>query len=110
MRIEQCDRCEPSRIAHAADADTPVVLRHIFQEILDRVVGVRTFIDGFRIPLIARRTKHLKDTFRIFTAADVLKYENIPVGDELRLRSVEARRIPARNPIWRPLHVYWQTS
>jgi hypothetical protein len=108
MRIEQRDSREPARITDAANTDTAIVLRNIFQKIFDRVIRVRALVDRFRIALVPRRPKHLENALGIFATANILKYEDVAILYELGLRTVQSRPVPSGDAVRRALHVYRQ--
>jgi len=83
VRIDQRHRGEPAIIRATHDSDAPVVVRHVFNEPVDRVVGVGALVDRVRVAFVTRRTDHYELPFGLKLAADVLEDEGVTVSDEL---------------------------
>ena len=92
MRIERSHHRQPSRVARAEHADTPVVPGHILEEPFDRVVGIGTFVDGLRVLAVARLTEHHEGPFGLEPPADVLQDDDVAVGEEIPERGGDAGR------------------
>src|SRR5690349_9732027 len=92
MRIDDARRGEESRIGNPIDAYLAVVVRHVFQQPFDRVVGVGALINIFRRvgPIELRR--HIDEaSLGLITPADILEYEDVSGALEcLRLRQPSA--------------------
>ena len=61
----------------------PLLLRHVLDHPVDRVVRVGTFVDRLWIARFAQRTQHHKLSFRLEAAANVLKGKDVAVGNQL---------------------------
>ena len=100
MRMEQRQPCRQPVVRHAVDAYFAVVVRHIFNQPLDRVVGVIGFVGLFGIVCIVSRG-HQEHAFRFESPAEILDDKDItvccqflpvcrhPIGAVLRRRFIE---------------------
>ena len=75
VRPDSRDGREPTGIRHAIDADAAVVVRHMLDEPVDRVVGVGAFV-GARMAG-AGRTVHVERALGAKAATDVLEDEDV---------------------------------
>src|SRR5580704_2384141 len=80
VRINHAHRYEKTVIRNAVKADAAIVVRHIFNEPVDGVVGVRAFINALGVVWVMQRAKHDELSFGAITAANVLKRENVALG------------------------------
>jgi len=84
MRRERGHRRRPARIRDADDADAAIVIGHVFDQPLDRVVGIGHFVHKLRIVLEHgdRRALHHELAFGFVASADVLEDEGVAVAGE----------------------------
>ena len=91
MRIDDARGSVEPRIRDTPDADAAVVVGHVLQQPLDRVVGVGALVDvGVRLRLVDVRPHLDEIAFRQITPADVLKHEDV-AGLVERLRRSQPR-------------------
>src|SRR5471030_1300687 len=77
MRVDDRSGGVEAWIREAPDADVAVVPRHMFQQPLDGVVGVRALV-GLTGPwVVDLRTDVQESTLRLIAAADVLEDEDV---------------------------------
>src|SRR5436190_18311292 len=105
MRIDQCDSRQPTVVGNTPDTDASVILRHVFDKPVDRVVRIGALVGRLRIPLIARRTVHQKVALGIVAATNILKHENIIFLNELRI-STRAPGLRSLYTVGRPFKKY----
>ena len=86
-------------IRDAEDADAPVVVRHVLEEPVDRVVGVGALVGAFRVGGIVQRAVHEELALAAESPADVLVDEDVPVRGEEPI-VVPHRRV-AGDAVWR---------
>ena len=65
--------------------DAAVVAAHIVDHPFDGVVGVGAFVDALGVVPIARRALHHELAFGLEAAADVLKGEDVAIGNQVRI-------------------------
>ena len=105
MRVEQRHRREPSAIRNPHHARPSIVVRHIFHQPINRVVGVAGLIDRLRIGFIPRVALHHKCPLRSKPPANILKHENVTVRNHLAVSKNHPRKslLVVAQPIRRPL-------
>src|SRR5262245_13743379 len=76
-------RRQPAIVGNPQHTDTPVIVSHILQQPLYRVVSVGTLIDAFQVALISYRAHHDELTFRLEAPANVLKHKYVTVRNQI---------------------------
>src|SRR5260370_33124134 len=90
MRLEHSNDGKPAAVRNAHKTCTAVVVRNVFHEPVDGVVGVRAFVDRLRILRIANRSLHHKSSFGAVAAANILKDKDVVVGNPLGIAPEDA--------------------
>ena len=85
MGLEHAHHGEPAAVGNAQQTDAAVVVRNVFDEPVDAVVGVRAFIDGLGIVRVANWPLHDEFAFRAVAAANVLKDEDVAFRNHFRV-------------------------
>src|SRR5579859_2003142 len=85
MWIDHSHGDKKAVVGNAVEADPAVVVRNMFYEPVDRVVGVRAFVDAFRVARIVQGAKHDELTLGTITAANILKHEDVTIGNHVRV-------------------------
>ena len=83
MRLKQRLRHQPTGIGNPPHADSAAIVRNILDKPIDGVIRVRGFVDRFGIIPVAGRALHYKCAFRLKAAADILRYEDIAIRNEI---------------------------
>ena len=78
MRLQHTHDREPPAVGDAEHADAAVIVGNVFEQPVDRVVGVGPFINRLGIATIPRRPVHDELSLRLVAAADVLEDEDVP--------------------------------
>ena len=87
MRIEDRHHCQPAGVRNTELPDAAVVVRHVLEQPLDRVVRVRRFVDRLRVALVlAQRPQHHELPFGRVAAANVLEDEDVALVRQLGVR------------------------
>src|SRR3954464_14095789 len=77
MRVDHSTRRIESGIRDAQHAHAAIIMRHVLYESVDRIVGIRRFIDVLRTSMIAQDGPHMnKRPFGTIPAAHILQREN----------------------------------
>ncbi len=93
MRVEHRHHGEPAAVGDAEHADAAVVVRHVLEQPVDRVVSVGAFVDGLGVAPVARRPAHDELPLGLEAAADVLENKNVALVDQvLQVFAEEGRR------------------
>src|ERR1700735_1870082 len=87
MRLQERHRREPATVGNYELTGTSVIVRNIFNQPIDGVVGVGAFVDRVWIFSVSRRPLHNKRAFRAKSSADILKDKNIPIREHFLVKA-----------------------
>src|ERR1700732_2708897 len=85
MRIDHSHGDEKTVVGDSVEAYAAVIVRNIFYQPVDRVVGVRAFVDSLGVALLMQRAKHDELTFGAIAAANILKRKDIALPSQVRV-------------------------
>ena len=102
VRLEQRHDRQPPRVGDPEDAHPAVVVPHVLDQPLDRVVGVGRLVDALLVLGEARGAVHDELPLGLVLPADVLEGEDVAVGDQFSVVAVEPLRAPAADAVGRP--------
>ena len=80
MRVDHAHGDQKTVVGNTVQADPAVIVRNIFNQPIDGVVGVGAFIHAFRVGGIVDGPQHDEFSFGGVAAANVLEHEDITVG------------------------------
>ena len=83
MRVDHSHGDEKAVIGNAVEADAAVVVRDIFHEPVDGVVGVRAFVHTLGIARVMQRAKHDELPFGAVAPANILKREDVTIRNHV---------------------------
>ena len=92
MRFDERHGGEPAAVGNSGFAGAAVVVGDILDQPVDCVVRVGAFVDRVRVFGIARVALHDERAFGAVAAADVLKDEDVAVGNHLAVE-IELPRV-----------------
>ena len=79
VRFEQGHHRQPARVGDAQHADAAVVVLHVLDQPVDRVVRVGALVDGLGLTRVPRSPDHHERPLRLVPAANVLEDEDVAV-------------------------------
>ena len=77
VRIHQRHHHRPSQVRNAEHPYAAVVVRQVFHQPINRVVGVRAFVYRLPIAAVARRALHDELAFGLEASAQILEHHNV---------------------------------
>src|SRR5262245_3997849 len=83
VRADERHRGKPTVVRDSHDANASVIMRHVLNEPVNRVVSVRALVDRLHVARVPWRAHHYELSFGIKLPTDVLKDEDVAVCYEL---------------------------
>ena len=89
MRFHERHRGQPPAIRDPENASPSIVIRDVFDQPVDGVIGIGSFVNRTGLGAVARGALHLELAFGIVASADVLEDENKTLVGELLVAVLE---------------------
>ncbi len=110
MRIDHAHGDQIAGIGNSVHANPAIVVCDVFDQPVDRVVGVCAFVHFFGISRIGRGMQHLKFASGAVAPTNILKNKNVAVSKHVRvaIQAVAHSLVRSGNPIRRAVQQHWQ--
>ncbi len=106
MGVDHAHGYEKAVIRNAVETDASIIVGDVFHEPIDRVVGVRAFVHALRVARLVQGAKHDELAFRAITAANILKSEDVALGNHIGIPvdQVADALVSAGDAVRSPIH------